>query len=121
MPRQRDLDIKDFIEQVGVLFDARAKTWEINFKRHVDEAIKASEQRIRKDMATKDDIKDMVRQSDIKDMVRQSDIKDMATKQDIHRLEAKIDKTQDLQRLVDELRKRLDRVEAELATLRSKN
>lgn len=84
--------VKDIVNQVGKIVDARLKTNNVLIIGQVKAEIKAAEARIRKDMATKDDIKDMVKQSDIKDMVRKSDIENMATKDDIKRLEEKFDK-----------------------------
>ncbi len=65
---------KSLIDAVGKMIDARHKTLQTNLKGYIEFVVTTSEQRIRKDMATKDDIKDM------------------ATKDDIKRLEAKIDK-----------------------------
>ncbi|MEK7571752.1 MAG: hypothetical protein AAB553_05760 [Patescibacteria group bacterium] len=82
---------KYLIATIGSMIDSRHKTLEINLKGYIDSAIKESEARIRRDMATKSDIKDMATKSDIKDMATKSDIKDMATKSDIKRLEKKLD------------------------------
>lgn len=57
MTRQRDSDIKNIVKEVGLLFDARAKTLQIIINANMVAAINASEERIRKNMATKDDIK----------------------------------------------------------------
>jgi len=48
---------KSFIKAIGEMIDARFKTFEINLKSYIKDEIKASEARIRKDMATKDDIR----------------------------------------------------------------
>lgn len=96
MPRKSDEIIKGFIGQIGTMIDARSRTLEINIKGHVDKAIKDSEARIRRDMATKDDIKNM------------------ATKDDINRLEQKIDKTSELQRQLEELKERVKAVEEDI-------
>ena len=88
---KNDPQVKSIIDSIGAMLDARFKTWEVNFKAYVGAEIKASEARIRKDMATKEDIKDMVRKSDIKDMVRKSDIKDMVRKSDIKDMATKND------------------------------
>jgi hypothetical protein len=97
MPRKSDEIIKSFIGQVGTMIDALHKTLEINLKAHVDDAIKKSEERICKDMATKDDIKKL------------ENI--MATKEDILRLEKKIDKTTELQHQLDILKERVKTLE----------
>lgn len=103
MVRTRDEDLKEFAKMVGNIFDARIKTWEINFKAEIKAEIKASETRLKKELATKDDIKNM------------------ATKDDIARLEQKIDETNALRKLVEELRKRLDKLESEIASMKGKN
>lgn len=51
--------VKGIIDAVGGMLDARFKTWEVNFKSYVKAEIRATEARIRKDMATKDDIKEL--------------------------------------------------------------
>lgn len=96
MPRKSDEILKGFIGEVGTLIDARLKTFEINLKAHVDQTVKQAEERIRKDMATKDDIKNM------------------ATKDDINRLEKKIDKFSEVAYQVDELGKRVEDIEEKI-------
>lgn len=121
MPRTSDKDLKMIFEEIGTLFDARAKTLEININAHTDASIRASEERVkaelRAELASKEDIKDMATKSDLKKleerMAGKKDIKDMSTKSDIARLEKKFDETKDLRRQVEELKRRLDNVEAE--------
>jgi hypothetical protein len=91
MVREGDLDYKKFMKEIGKLIDARAKTQEVVLKAYMDSAIKTSEERLKKELASKEDIKDMVRKSDIKDMVRKSDIKDMVRKSDINDMVRKKD------------------------------
>lgn len=96
----KQADWKEMIGAIGEMMDARLKTFGLNLKSELKEEIreelrrelKATEDRIRKDMATKDDIKNMATKQDIKDMATKQDIKDMATRQDIQRLEEKIEK-----------------------------
>jgi hypothetical protein len=108
MPRKNDEMIKGWMNQIGGMIDARHKTLEVILMGE----IRASEGRIRKDMATKDDIKNMA---------TKDDIKDMATKSDIARLEKKLDETRDLRKQLDELKKRLDQVEMDLQRVRARN
>ena len=75
------------------MIDARIKTLEININANVDKVVRDSEKRIRKDMATKDDIKNM------------------ATKDDIERLEKKMDKTEELRQQLEELKRRVKAIE----------
>ncbi|HZE86948.1 MAG TPA: hypothetical protein VE090_01955, partial [Methylomirabilota bacterium] len=99
MPTKQD-EWKSFIKAIGEMIDARFKTFEINLKSYIKDEIKASEARIRKDMATKDDIKNMATKDDIKDMATKQDLQkmekrlrnDLASKGDIQSLEAKLDK-----------------------------
>ncbi len=103
MPKQSDIDFKAFIKQIGNLYDARAKTQEVIMKAHIDASIKASEGRLKAQLASKEDIKDMAKKQDIVEL-----------KRDIARLDKKIDETKDL-------RNRLEDVEEELMSIRSKN
>ncbi len=123
MPRKSDEERKRLFEDIGTLFDARAKTLEININAHTDFVVRASEERtnakikaLEANMATKDDIKNMATKDDIKKLEER-----MATKSDIVRLEKKFDDTKDLRKQVDELKKRLDQVEAELQRVRARN
>ncbi len=117
MPRKTDDIIKGFIGDIGTLIDARNKTLEINLKAHVDSTIKASEERIRKDMATKKDL--MATKEDLKKiedkMATKEDLKKiedkMATKEDLKLLSYKIDKTMELQHQLDELKERVKTLE----------
>ncbi|MBU4098804.1 hypothetical protein KJ980_04085, partial [Patescibacteria group bacterium] len=80
MPRKSDEILRGLIGDIGTMIDARNKTLEININANVDKAVRDSEKRIRKDMATKDDIKNMATKDDIKNMATKDDIKNMATK-----------------------------------------
>lgn len=115
MPRKSDEIIKGFIGDIGTMIDARNKTLEINLKSHVDMTVKASEERIRKDMATKDDLKN-TEASIRKDMATKEDLKSLATKDDINRLEQKIDRTRELQNQLDELKERVKDIEENFGT-----
>jgi len=142
MPRKTDEERKRLFEDIGTLFDARAKTLEVNINAHTDAVVRASEDRTNakikslatkddiknmatkddiKNMATKDDIKNMATKDDIKNMATKDDIKNMATKDDIKRLEDKLDETKILRKQVDELRSRLDKVEVDLQRVRARN
>lgn len=114
MPRKNDEILRGLIGDIGTMIDARNKTLEINIKGHVDKAIKDSEERIRKDMATKEDLRrteegirgDMATKEDLRRLEER-----MATKDDINRLEQKIDKTTELQHQLDELKGRVKVIE----------
>ena len=78
MPFQQDESMKILIEAIGKMIDARLQTFAINLKSEMQEEFK----KIRKEMATKDDIKNLELR------IRN----DMATKGDIKRLEEKMEK-----------------------------
>lgn len=83
------------IDSIGAMLDARFKTWEVNFKAYVGAEIKASEARIRKDMATKEDIKDMATKNDINELKagQQRMEKDLKiVKEDLKTIDVKFDK-----------------------------
>ncbi len=102
MPRKSDEILRGLIGDIGTMIDARIKTLEININANVDKVVRDSEKRIRKDMATKDDIKNMA---------TKDDIKNMATKDDIKRLELKMDKTEELRQQLEELKRRVKIIE----------
>lgn len=106
MPRKSDEIIKDFINQMGSLIDARLRTFEVNIKGYINDIVKESETRIRKDMATKDDIKNMATKDDIKRLEDK-----MATKDDLKLLEKKIDIMKDLQLQIDKLKEQVKALE----------
>lgn len=110
MPRKSDEERKRLFEDMGTLFDARAKTLEININAHTDSVVRASEARTNEKISALE-----------ANMVTKDDIKNMATKDDIGRLEAKFDETRDLRRQVGELKERLDHVETELQRVRARN
>ncbi len=111
MPRKSDEILRGLIGDIGTMIDARIKTLEININANVDKVVRDSEKRIRKDMATKDDIKNMATKDDIKNMATKDDIKNMATKDDIKRLELKMDKTEELRQQLEELKRRVKIIE----------
>ena len=106
MPRKTDEERKRLFEDIGTLFDARAKTLEVNINAHTDAVVRASEDRTN---------------AKIKSLATKDDIKNMATKDDIKRLEDKLDETKILRKQVDELRSRLDKVEVDLQRVRARN
>ncbi len=91
MVRKTDTLLKNIVQELGVLIDARFKVFETNLKAHIRSEILASEERTNKKLKKMDS--KMATKEDIKDMVRKKDIENMATKQDIARLENKMDKT----------------------------
>lgn len=97
MPRKSDIDFKEFIGVIGNLIDARLKTaFEVNNLK-IAQMFRESEARLRKDLASKEELKQLEAK--------------MATKDDIQRIEKKIDNLSHLEEKVENLDSRFTSLE----------
>jgi len=119
MITKRDKEIiKDTIIEMLPLIDGRFKTQQVL----INAELKATENRIRTDMGTKDDLKnleerlraDLASKEDL-NQLEQRLRADLASKEDLLRFELKINKTRELQNQIEELKTRITKVEEENA------